>query len=66
MAKGLTKKKEMCKIPRTNATSKRGGSCEQYPAISYRHITTNPNYNFEFLKNNDGVFKALNDRIKEI
>lgn len=44
---GIKQKKDSKKIS-INSVRKRGSSCEQYPAFSFRYLTTNSTFNFDY------------------
>lgn len=46
---GIKKQGKPKKISK-ETVSRRGGQCDQYPAISFRYLTTNKDYNFEYFK----------------
>ncbi len=48
-----------------------GGDCEQYPTFSFRHLTTNSNFNFNYFNTAQAremqtMKHKLYDRIEEI
>lgn len=58
MGKKLKQQRDSVKINRLNILEKRGGACEQHPAFSYQHLTTNKEYNFEYFKDKNERMRA--------
>ena len=53
-----------------DSTLRKGSRCEQYPAFSFRYLTTNRRYNFEYFQDNKNeeskMHSLLVKRLKEI
>lgn len=68
MAK-IKNKEEKRKVSPQRLKDKRGSGCDQYPAFSFRYLTTNKGYNFEYFKDENDkkiVMLFLVERMKEI
>lgn len=62
------KNKQKTKISSESIKS-RGGRCDQYPAISFRYLTTNNKYNFEYFKDDkeqENMLVSLSKRVADI
>lgn len=62
------KKPQQRKISAKSVIS-RGGHCDQFPAISFRYLTTNKKYNFEYHKDQKELSEmmlSLSERIVEL
>lgn len=66
MGKKLKQQRDSVKINRLNILEKRGGACEQHPAFSYQHLTTNKEYNFEYFKDKNERMRAQSAAIKRL
>lgn len=67
----LRKKQEKKKISLKDIDDKkkRGSGCEQYPAFSFRYLTRNNQYQFDYFSNQndkDKMMSLLLERVREI
>ena len=63
------KKKDTKEKISLQGKQKRGCSCEQYPAFSFRYLTKNSRYNFSYFNTDterENARSALVERIEEI
>lgn len=71
MSKKLKTQKARIGISESSVQKNRGGKCDQYPAISFKHLTTNKDYNLNYLTNKQkydrlAVKESLIDKLQEI
>lgn len=62
---GLKKQKGRSKITK-EVVARRGSECEQYPAFSFRYLTRNKKYNYEYFSEGKDKEKMLSHLSKKI